>query len=85
MLTSRSKNSKTVLQIPKSRLKTSRPEARECAKAESCATCAHCMREGDNGFCRRYPPSLRVDNGSSYVPVKLEWVCGEYVHESWSK
>jgi hypothetical protein len=46
----------------------------------SCATCAHFMREGENGFCRRYPPSLRVDNGSSYVPVKLEWVCGE-----WSK
>ena len=68
----------SVKQTPKSRLKTSRPEARECAKADSCATCAHVSREGEDAYCRRYPPSIRVDLRSSYVPVKLEWVCGEY-------
>jgi hypothetical protein len=36
------------------------------APKPSCASC-------------RYPPSLKVDgNSCTYVPVKLDWKCGEY-------
>ncbi len=47
---------------------------------KSCDKCRHISRDGEQAFCRRYPPSLTIQNGASYVPVKLEWLCGE-----WSK
>jgi hypothetical protein len=54
------------------------PKSRQ--KQPSCATCAHIIPADDNsGYCRRYPPGLKVDGiSSAYVPVKLEWVCGEH-------
>jgi len=58
------------------------PKPRQKAPAKACGNCAHVIKTDDmQGYCRRYPPSLKIDgNSSAYVPVKLEWLCGE-----WSK
>ena len=52
----------------------------EMAPTDTCATCKHFVPfETADGYCRRYPPSLKIDGiSSAYVPVKAEWVCGEY-------
>ena len=54
-------------------------KSRRKPKSPSCSTCKHMVAEGESGFCRRYPPSLKIDGMSSgYAPVKLEWICGEW-------
>jgi transcription elongation factor Elf1 len=65
-------------QTPKLRQK--QPESQSCANCQhvSIVTVLVDGKDEKRSFCRRYPPSLRVDGGSSYVPVKLDWLCGEY-------
>ena len=52
--------------------------AKSIGIGKSCATCRHSWTPEKDTLCRRYPPVLRVDMRSSYVPVKPEWVCGEF-------
>ena len=48
---------------------------------KTCNNCTHFVALESNGYCRRYPPSLKIDGVSScYVPVKSEWTCGEFAH-----
>jgi hypothetical protein len=65
--------------VPSRKKQSPSPARLSFAKNQpSCATCAHISRDGELGFCRRYPPSLKIDGGSQYVPVKLDWKCGEW-------
>lgn len=51
--------------------------------SQSCATCVHAfgLQQADppQGFCRRYPPILKLDGVSgAFPPVRLDWRCGEW-------
>jgi hypothetical protein len=60
-------------------MKIQTPKSRKNTKSPACSTCKFMVADGDNGFCRRYPPSLKVDGISSgYVPVRADWICGEW-------
>lgn len=78
----------TKIHNPKSRQKSPdraehAAQALEVLKGQGkpcCGICRHLWRPDDNSaFCRRYPPVLKVDGvTATFVPVRLDWLCGEY-------
>jgi hypothetical protein len=66
-------------------MKIQTPKSRPKHKPTTPQTCAGCKfiwsvtEDPPNGFCRRNPPTLKVDgNSSAHIPVRLDWWCGEY-------
>lgn len=53
-------------------------------KGEHCMTCRDCVyfdkfEASENGECRRYPPTVIIDQSSDVFPqVDKAWWCGEF-------
>ena len=46
---------------------------------ETCKTCAHFKPDNRGGQCRRYPPTVDIDDYTQFPrPQEDDW-CGEYI------